>query len=244
MQNIDLGTIEVNDTTLSEWIYTELQTIDNISQNFATMENINYLLNNPQLFNFLDATLVRYIEGILHGHDVYISHHEIMDFIHQNEETVYNVTGFRMEQDDYEIIETFLIENEISEMTRLDTLLPDISDVISPSMFVLSPAMLWLLAVAMVLLTVVIFFILKRRVRATLMCDAATVCISGVIFAAVFRAVGNLIAEAIPFDIDRRLIESVLSGIQSRGMATGIAAAGIGILTIFVLAAIEVIASK
>jgi len=246
LQDVDLHNLQVGDIlnqpeniTLSEFLYNELQDTY-LHQNIVNPSSINNLLTHIPIAEFTESILGRYASAISYGINTSITATEIINFIRENEHIIYRETGFQLQPADYQGIEDFLHDMEIGEITRLDTMLGNVDISIPAISNIYTPIVIVLLG-GIKLLSVGIFFALKRQLRKTLMCDAATICISGIIFAVLSRFVGNIVASFIPSAIDQTIIDALLSGVRSTGMTVGIVAAVIGIVAIFVLTAIDVI---
>lgn len=242
MLNLD-GDAYQRDITLSNWILGELDTsvVDRYS---ITRRNIDNLLNHPRLQAFAEDIISRYAQGLLGGHNAYISTREIMNFINRNEHLLYNELGVELTNRDMAEIENFLEENDIQTMSSLDHILEDVDLDMSLVHRGLSVLTLVLLAVIIVLFMSLVFFLCKMRFSQTFIRCGIAIIVSGAVFTIFMFASNTLVIRIIPVEIDSRLVDMVLGNFRGTGVVSGVVAMCVGIVFVIASLATSIIQEK
>ena len=226
------GDAYYNNIALAEWIFNEMD--DRIIARYSiTRRSIENFFDRLPLGEFIEGILIRYAEGLLQGNtNTNITTREILNFVERNEHIFYREIGYRLSSSDYDEIERFLLDIDINNVSSLDTLLGE-ADMSAPVFrWGLSWLTLVLLAVIIIGLSAAIFFIYKKRVRPTLMCDGTALTVSGLFFTVLSVVANWFVAGVVPVEMDRLLVDVLLSGLQGIGMTIGAAAAVVGVVMV------------
>jgi len=221
-----------NNITLSEWIFSEMD--DTFIRRYSmTVRDVENIATRLPLGRFVEDTLIRYGQGILQGNgNVNISSRDILNFVEWNEHHFYRELNIQLLPRDYDDIEQFLFDNNINSATRLDSLLDNVNLSVSTLRWGLSwPALILLLAV-IIGLSEIVFFIFKKKVCPTLVCDGTALTVAGILFTVLIFSLNSLVVRFSPVELDGRLVDALLSGLRSVGTITGLVASGLGIALI------------
>jgi len=226
------GEAYYNNIALAEWIFDEMD--DRIIARYSiTRRSIENFFDRLPLGEFIEGILIRYAEGILHGNtNTNITTREILNFVERNEHIFYREIGYRLSPADYDEIERFLLDIDINNVSSLDTLLGEIDMSAPVFRWGLSWFALALLALIIIGLSIAIFFIYKKRVRPTLMCDGTVLTVSGLFFTVLSVGANWFVAGVVPVEVDRFLVDALLSGLQGIGMTIGAAATVVGVVMV------------
>lgn len=221
-----------DDITLAEFIANEARDAG-VDPDYFSRRDIVNLMDALPLDDFVGSIVARYAQAILTGDGgASITNREVLNFIEDNSHIIYRETGYQITVSDMDEIEEFMIDMNLSQVTRLDYIMEDIAVELDLVRWVLSWLALAVLGLVLLGFVLLILLICKRRLSAVFMYEGVTFTITGALYALLIFVIDMIVVAVVPAGVDRQLVNALLSGVQSIGVITGGIVAGVGLLMV------------
>lgn len=227
-----------DDVTLAEFIYSNLDPVM-IDEIGITQEDIEEILDDDVNKDFIIDKLNDYAADLIKATDTgEITKKEIMNLIEDNEEIIYEVTGYQITPEDYQYISEEIDNSGVLEKTNLSDISKETDIDIGGLRWVVSDLTIIISAVLAAMFLCLIFLINKGNRKSGLVYGGCTLALVGLTFLISGLSLGIFIDklnESIP--IDAALTDTLFKGIRSATIVSGliVICSAMSMLIIFVI---------
>lgn len=152
------------DMTLAEYVYSML---DEQAQTWITPEDMEELLNEGFVLDFVTEKMKDYLSDALYGNKKgKIKTAEIMELLENNDKKIEKLTGVPMSKNNLRVIEEYIEDNKILKEAKLSVYTKEYESEFSTLRFLFSDKLRILLVALGILLLAAVFLVLPDRMKA------------------------------------------------------------------------------
>ncbi len=243
----DLMDCEDSDMSLSEYIYSQMdeEVLDNYG---VTEKQVEELLEEDDIKDFLTDIMADYCDYICTGDTTpKITSKKIISLVEDNEDKIYEITGYQVKESDYELIRNLEDDGTLDalDVSVLEEENSDIFEKINLARTFLSTWVFIIIIIVAILLCVAIFFLCERNILNAACSVGIVVLIDGIVLMVVGSVVGGLskqISGALSFPLE--VIKPIVKSISENMMQPAVPFIIVGGVIIVIRIAVYCIVNK